>query len=170
MSRAGRYWLYFFVLVCSEVWPVRQQPNAIKAGEPSWINERCRRDTVKKKVPDKVYRGGSGGGKKRCRKDKGGGTHTQSQKMLIKRWAGMKSCLKVPRRWQCGHAHTLKAQPIFLRRSAPNMEVGRTHFSHAVVSALLGGAAARGDSAVWANSSSSELYWRSSLEDPCSVP
>lgn len=29
---------------------------------------------MKKKVPDKVYRGGSGGGKKRCRKDKGGHT------------------------------------------------------------------------------------------------
>lgn len=124
---------YIFFLVCSEVWPVSETASQCHQGRrPSRINGRCRRDTMMKKVPDKVYRGGSGGGRQSSRKDIWGG-HTQSQKMLIKRWAGMKSRSEVPWRWQWGHAHTLEAQPIFLRRSAPGVEVGRTHFSHALV-------------------------------------
>lgn len=40
---------------------MRQKSNVMKIREPSKINGRSRRDTVKKKVPDKVFRGWDGG-------------------------------------------------------------------------------------------------------------
>lgn len=58
---------------------MRQKSNIIKAGGPSRINGRYKRDTVKKKVPDNVYSGGRGSGRQSCRKDRRGG-HTQKQK------------------------------------------------------------------------------------------